>query len=138
MSKGNTSKHRAEFLIGWRDLPFDKHDTWEPMTTLTGSDNMICCRSSIKQQRYLSTSIRDKHADCSKIITMPNGGSQAVLQHFLMCHTVLNVKVRTLNLTTGAVKNPPNIMNLLNQGFPESVPHEPTINRSIMQSAACY
>jgi hypothetical protein len=95
---------------------------------------MICCRGSIKQQRYLSTSIRDKHADCNKIITMPNGGSQAVLQHFLMCHIVLDVKIRTLNLTAGAVKNPPNIMILLNQGFPESVPHEPII----MQSAECY
>ena len=39
------------------------------------------------------------HVECKKTITMPNGGTQGVLQHFGRCHPVLNLKIRVLNLT---------------------------------------
>ena len=72
------------------------------------------------------------HAECNKIIAMPNGGTQGVLHHFLRCHTALNVKISALNLTADAVKNPPNFMTLLNQGVPEVVHQQTTIMQSIM------
>jgi len=39
-----TGKDGPEFLVGWLDFPLDKDasDTWEPITNLTGSENMIC------------------------------------------------------------------------------------------------
>ena len=67
------------------------------------------------------------HAECNKIIAMPNGGTQGVLHHFLRCHTALNVKIRALNLTADAFKNPPNFMILLNQGVLEVVHQQTTI-----------
>ena len=36
------TKNGPEFLIGWRDFPLEKDDTWEPITNLTGSEHMIC------------------------------------------------------------------------------------------------
>ena len=36
------TKNGPEFLIGWRDFPVEKDDTWEPITNLTGSEHMIC------------------------------------------------------------------------------------------------
>jgi hypothetical protein len=35
------TKYSVEFLIGWRDFPLDKDDTWEPITNLPGSEHMI-------------------------------------------------------------------------------------------------
>ena len=35
------TKKGVEFLIGWRDFPLDKDDTWEPITNLPGSEHMI-------------------------------------------------------------------------------------------------
>ena len=35
------TKNGVEFLIGWRDFPLDKDDTWEPITNLRGSEHMI-------------------------------------------------------------------------------------------------
>jgi hypothetical protein len=35
------TKNGPEFLIGWRDFPLEKDDTWEPKTNLTGSEHMI-------------------------------------------------------------------------------------------------
>ncbi len=34
------TKNGVEFLIGWRDFPLDKDDTWEPITNLPGSEHM--------------------------------------------------------------------------------------------------
>ena len=31
------TKNGPEFLIGWRDFPLEKDDTWEPITDLTGN-----------------------------------------------------------------------------------------------------
>ena len=36
------TKNGPEFLIGCRDFPLEKDDTWEPITNLTGSEHMIC------------------------------------------------------------------------------------------------
>ena len=36
------TKNGPEFLIGWRDFPLEKDDTWEPITILTGSEHLIC------------------------------------------------------------------------------------------------
>jgi hypothetical protein len=36
------TKNGPEFLIGWRDFPLERDDTWEPISNLTGSENMIC------------------------------------------------------------------------------------------------
>ena len=36
------TKNGPEFLIGWRDFPLEKDDTWEPITNLTGSEHKIC------------------------------------------------------------------------------------------------
>ena len=40
-----TGKNGLEFRIGWRcdrrDYPDSKYDTWEPITNLPGSENMI-------------------------------------------------------------------------------------------------
>ena len=35
------TKNGVEFLIGWRDFPLDKDDTWESITNLPGSEHMI-------------------------------------------------------------------------------------------------
>jgi hypothetical protein len=35
------TKNGVEFLIGWRDFPLDKDDTWDPITNLPGSEHMI-------------------------------------------------------------------------------------------------
>ena len=35
------TKNGVEFLIGWRDFPLDKDDTWEPITNLPGSEHII-------------------------------------------------------------------------------------------------
>ena len=37
------TKNGVEFLIGWRDFPLDKDDTWEPgsIINLPGSEHMI-------------------------------------------------------------------------------------------------
>ena len=35
------TKNGVEFLIGWRDFPLDKDDTWEFITNLPGSEHMI-------------------------------------------------------------------------------------------------
>ena len=50
------------------------------------------------------------HAQCSNIISMPNGGTQGVSQHFLKYHTDLNVRIRALKVLPGAGKNPPDFM----------------------------
>ena len=85
----------------------------------------------IHSRRALAVCASVGHAECNKIIAMPNGGTQGVLHHFLRCHTALNVKIRALNLTSDAVKNPPNFMILLNQGVSEAqVVHQQT---TIMQ-----
>ncbi len=34
------TKNGVEFLIGWRDFPLDKDDSWEPITNLPGSEHM--------------------------------------------------------------------------------------------------
>jgi hypothetical protein len=36
------TKNGPEFLIGCRDFPLDKDDTWEPITNLRGSEHMFC------------------------------------------------------------------------------------------------
>ena len=36
------TKNGPEFLIGWRDFPLEKDDTWEPKPFLTGSEHMVC------------------------------------------------------------------------------------------------
>ena len=46
------------------------------------------------------------HAQGSNIIPMPNGGTQGVAQHFLKYHTDLNVRIRSLKVLPGVVKNP--------------------------------
>ena len=35
------TKNGVAFLIGWRDFPLDKDDTWELITNLPGSEHMI-------------------------------------------------------------------------------------------------
>jgi hypothetical protein len=35
------TKNGVEFLIGWREFPLDKDDTWEPITNLPGSEHVI-------------------------------------------------------------------------------------------------
>ncbi len=35
------TKNGVEFLIGWRDFPLVKDDTWESITNLPGSEHMI-------------------------------------------------------------------------------------------------
>ncbi len=73
------------------------------------------------------------HVECKKTITMPNGGTQGVLQHFGRCHPALNLKIRALNLTPSVAKNPPNFMTLLNQDVPEAVARQ----NPIIQSYIC-
>ena len=187
------TKNGPEFLIGWRDFPLERDDTWEPITNLTGSEHMICefqkqhaldyaakTAAVLKQvtdrrkdmnEKNTSTALdnttddiqdaRDEngcddteeeddnedeehgegrtasgvhrkrrqdrifyftteavkrihskeggilsvmcqvggHVECKKTITMSNGGTQGVFQHFLRFHPDLNLKIRTLNLT---------------------------------------
>ena len=38
----NPTKNGPEFLIGWRDFPLEREDTWEPISNLTGSEHMNC------------------------------------------------------------------------------------------------
>ncbi len=42
----------VEFLIGWRDFPLDKDDTWEPITNLPGSEHMIAAFQKCWEQEY--------------------------------------------------------------------------------------
>jgi len=208
------TKNGPEFLIGWRDFPLERDDTWEPISNLTGSEHMICefqkqhaldyaaktaavlqqvadrrkamneknastaldktaddiqearddnacddaeeeddeeeehgegrAASGVQRKRrqersfYFTTEAVKRmhskeggiltamcqvggHVECKKTITMPNGGTQDVLQHFGRCHPALNLKIRALNLTPSAAKNPTNFMTLLNQDVPEAV-----------------
>ena len=39
--KRRTKNNNLEFLIGWRDFPDPKDDTWEPLGHLSGSEHMI-------------------------------------------------------------------------------------------------
>ncbi len=170
------TKNGPEFLIGWRDFPLERDDTWEPISNLTGSEHMICefqkqheldyadrrkamdettmhvtmlkkrttrrrmlkkrttrRRSNLTHCSEYTTLLRmhskeggiltamcqvGGHVECKKTITMPNGDTQGVLQHFGRCHPDLNLKIRTLNLAPSAAKNPPNFMTLLNQDVP--------------------
>ena len=48
----------------------------------------------------------DGHAQCNNIISMPNGVTQGVSQHFLKYHGDLNVRIRALKVLPGAAKNP--------------------------------
>ena len=46
------TKNGVEFLIGWRDFPLDKDDTWEPITNLPGSEHMIAEFQKHWQEEY--------------------------------------------------------------------------------------
>jgi hypothetical protein len=46
------TKNGVEFLIGWRDFPLDKDDTWEPITNLPGSEHMIAEYQRIWEEQY--------------------------------------------------------------------------------------
>ena len=59
------------------------------------------------------------HAECSQSISMPNSGTQGVLQHFCKFHQAFNVKIRALKVLFGANKKPPNFMTLLNHAAPD-------------------
>ena len=39
--KRRTKNNNLEFLIGWRDFPDPKDDTWDPLAHLSGSEHMI-------------------------------------------------------------------------------------------------
>ncbi len=64
------------------------------------------------------------HAQCSNIISMTNGDTQGVSQHF---HADLNVRIRVLKVLPGAGKNPPDFMTLLNHDAPRTQEQRPTI-----------
>ena len=42
MKDKRMTKTGPEFLIGCRDFPLERDDTWEPISNLTGSEHMIC------------------------------------------------------------------------------------------------
>jgi hypothetical protein len=67
------------------------------------------------------------HAQCRNIISMTNGGTLGVSQHFLKYHTDLNVRIRSLKVLPGAGKNPPDFMTLLNHDTPRTQGQRPTI-----------
>jgi hypothetical protein len=75
------------------------------------------------------------HVECKKTITMPNGDTQGVLQHFWRCHPALNLKIRALNLTPSSPKNPPNFMTLLNQDVPS---HQEVHNHTLYLRTTIY
>jgi hypothetical protein len=51
------TKNGVEFLIGWRDFPLDKDDTWEPITNLPGSEHMIAeFQKHCKEEYKINTS----------------------------------------------------------------------------------
>ena len=63
MQDRRMSKDGVEFLIGWRDFPNIKYDTWEPITNLPGSEHMIAVqefpRLSRMVRRLLDTTLID-------------------------------------------------------------------------------
>jgi hypothetical protein len=76
-----------KFLIGWRDFPLEKDDTWEPKTNLMGSEHMICefekqheldyfDRRKAMDEKNVSTAL-DKTADDIKEARDDNGGDDA-------------------------------------------------------------
>ncbi len=52
------------------------------------------------------------YAQCTNIIPMPNGSTPGVAKHFLKYHTDLNVRIKTLKVLPGVLKNPPDFMTL--------------------------
>jgi hypothetical protein len=76
------------------------------------------------------------HAQCSNIISMPNGGTQGVSQHFLKYHADLNVRIRALKVLPGAGKNPPDFMTLLNHAAPRTQEQRPTILDALNRAVA--
>ena len=76
------------------------------------------------------------HAQCSNIISMPNGGTQGVSQHFLKYHADLNVKIRVLKVLPGAGKSPPDFMTLLNHAAPRTQEQRPTILDALNRAVA--
>jgi hypothetical protein len=77
------------------------------------------------------------HAQCSNIISMPNGDTQGVSHHFLKYHADLTVRIRALKVLPGAGKNPPDFMTLLNHAAPRTQEQRPTmldaLNRAVVR-----
>jgi hypothetical protein len=46
------TKNGVEFLMGCRDFPLDKDDTWEPITNLPGSEHKIVEFQKYCQEEY--------------------------------------------------------------------------------------
>jgi len=81
------TKNGPEFLIGCRDFPLEKDDTWEPKTNLTGSEHMICefqkqheldyaDRRKGMNEKNTSTAL-DNTADDIQELRDDNGGDDA-------------------------------------------------------------
>jgi hypothetical protein len=92
------TKNGPEFLIGWRDFPFKKNDTWEPKTFLTGSEHMVCefqkqheldydDRRKAMDEKNASTAL-DNTADVIQEVRDDNGGDDArALQEMIVLNS---------------------------------------------------
>jgi hypothetical protein len=62
------SKNGVEFLIGWRDFPNIKYDTWDPIINLPGSEHMISLqefpRLTHVTRQYLTVSVTSVSPEC--------------------------------------------------------------------------
>ena len=50
---GRMTENVVEFLIGCRDFPLDKDDTWESVTNLPGSEHMIVEFQNHWEEEYI-------------------------------------------------------------------------------------
>ena len=94
------TKNGPEFLIGCRDFPLEKDDTWEPKTNLTGLEHMICefqkkyeldyaDRRKTMDEKNVSTTL-DNTADDIQEARDDNGGDDArALQEMIVLNSVV-------------------------------------------------
>ena len=68
------TKNGPEFLIGWRDFPLERDDTWEPISNLTGSEHMICHLQKQHELDYASktAAVLKQVADMRKTMNEKN------------------------------------------------------------------
>jgi hypothetical protein len=94
-------------------------------------------RTSSKEDGNLTATCQvGGHAQCSNIISMPNGGTQGVSQHFLKYNADLNVRIRDLKVLPGPGRNPRDFMTLLNHVAPRTQEQRPTILDTLNRAVA--
>ena len=98
------TKNGPEFLIGWRDFPLERDDTWEPISNLTGSEHMICQFQKQHELDYASktAAVLKQVADMRKAMNEKNAARHLTIQltTFRRHETTMDVTMLKKRTTT--------------------------------------